>query len=116
MGRVMDQKNKKEEHAQQEHRPRERQIHLMCQLQLECDVTLVVVPHLGANPEEIALMAGLDLTLVDDAQIFCATKEGCGNGPLVRIDGPASLVSEKRYLGKSVVIPARFLKLHPNVL
>ena len=98
--------------------PKERSIHLMCQLQLYCDVTLISIPRYGENPRKISLKAGTNLSLIDDCQMFCATEEGCGNGPLVRVDETKIDGSEINpgNIGRSVVIPARFLKLHPNVL
>lgn len=99
-----------------EFNPADRQIHLKCQLQLRRDVALILVPRYGDDPKKMELKKGTNLTLLDDQQLFCATDQGCGNGPLVRIDESKDIETEKKYIGRSVVIPARFLKLHPNML
>lgn len=99
-----------------DYKPAERTIHLMCQLRLVQDITLVLVAKYGGEPERIPLKEGTNLSLIDDRQMFCATEEGCGNGPLVRIDETREVDNDHRYIGRNVVIPARFLRLHPNVL
>lgn len=99
--------------------PKERSIHLMCQLQLSRDITLISIPRYGENPKKIQLKSGTNLSLIDDCQMFCATEEGCGNGPLVRIDETkvnGAEINTEHLIGRSVVIPTRFLSLHPNVL
>ncbi len=94
----------------------DRPIHLKCQLQLIRDVTLIMIARYNGDPERIQLKKGTNLTLVNDRQIFCATDKGCGNGPLVRIDETKGIEILEKYVGRSVIIPARFLKIHPNEL
>lgn len=101
---------------EEEFNPAERSIHLKCQLQLARDVTLILIARYNDESEKIQLKKGTNLTLANDQQIFCATDKGCGNGPLVRIDETKGIEIPEKYVGRSVVIPARFLKLHPNVL
>ena len=101
---------------EEEFKPNERQIHLKCQLQLKMDVILILILRYGENPERVELKKGTNLTLINDQQIFCATDQGCGNGPLVRVDETRELEMQKEYVGRLVVVPAIFLKLHPNVL
>jgi|GEM_PF-6487436 len=94
----------------------ERSIHLKCQLILNEDVILIFIRNYNDNPEEMKLKKGTNLTLINDQQMFCATDRGCGNGPLVRIDETNNAEFDNRYVGRCVIIPARFLSLHPNVL
>ncbi len=101
---------------EEEFNPAERSIPLKCQLQLIHDVTLILIARYNDDPERIQLKKGTNLTLVNDRQIFCATDRGCGNGPLVRIDETKGIEIPDKYIGRSIIIPARFLKLHPNVL
>ncbi|MBU6141636.1 hypothetical protein KGO95_00770 [Patescibacteria group bacterium] len=108
---------------EEEYKPAERTIHLTCQLQLIQDVTLVLIARYGDDPERVELKAGLGLTLVDDRQMFCAVEDKCSSsgcrcdsGPLVRIDESKGVEIDRRYIGRAVVIPARLLTLHPNVL
>lgn len=101
---------------EEEFKPGERAIHLKCQLQLAMDVILIIIQRYNDEPEKVELKKGTNLTLINDQQMFCATDQGCGNGPLVRIDETHGIKIEERYIGRSVIIPARFLILHPNVL
>ncbi len=104
---------------QGEFKPSERSIYLNCQLKLVQDLILVLMPRYGADPIKIPLKAGTNLTLVDDRQMFCATEEGCGNGPLVRVDETpvaGQEINEQRCIGQAYLIPARFLAIHPDVL
>lgn len=101
---------------EKEYKPQERPIYLKCQLQLARDVVLIFIARYNDEPEKISLKKGTNLTLIDDRQMFCATDKGCGNGPLVRIDETRGIEVEAKFIGRSVVIPARFLKIHPNVL
>lgn len=100
----------------EEFKPIEHSIHLMCQLRLCQDITLILIPKYGDDPKKIHLKNGTDLSLIDDRQMFCATEEGCGTGPLVRIEETKGVEVDRVHIGRSVVIPARFLNLHPNAL
>jgi hypothetical protein len=100
----------------QEELPAERAIYLSCHLQISKDVTLILIRTYGDEPEKIPLKKGTSVTLIEDRQLFCATDKGCGNGPLVRIEETRGIDVPDRYIKKLVVVPARFLKLHPSVL
>lgn len=100
----------------EEFKPTERSIHIMCQLRLCQDVTLILIPRYGDDPKTIHLKNGTDLSLMDDRQMFCATEEGCGNGPLVRIEETKGVDVGREHIGRTVVIPARFLQIHPNAM
>ena len=101
---------------EKEYKPKERSIHLFCQLQLMRDVTLILILRYNDNPEIIELQKGTWLTLIDDRQMFCATSEGCGSGPAVRIDPTKGIDIPIQHLGRILVIPACCIELHPNVL
>ncbi len=94
----------------------ERVIHLKCHLQISKDITLILLRKYGEEPEMVHLKKGTSVTLISDCQLFCATDKGCGNGPVVRIEETSGIDVPSRYIKKHVVIPARFLKLHPSVL
>jgi len=102
--------------GKEEYRPTEGMLYRGCALQLIRAVTVIRISRSNADPEYIRLPKGTNVTLVDDRQVFCANDRWGGSGPAVKIDENKGLEILPQHIGKVIVVPARFLKLHPNVL
>ncbi len=102
--------------TREEYRPQDTPIYSKCLLLVTQDLTVVEIRRYNEDPERIPLKKGTIVMLIDGRPTFCATEKICGMGPLVKITETRGLEIPDRYIGRTVVIPARCLKLHPNVL
>lgn len=101
---------------EEEYRPQDLPIYRKCLLLVTQDLVIVEVREYNKDPERIPVKKGTHVVLVDGRPTFCATEKICGMGPLVKIVETRGVEIPDRYIGRTVVVPARCLKLHPDVL
>ena len=93
-----------------------RMIHLKCLLQVTRNVTVIEILRYNDEPTYIKVPKGTRATLIDDRQGFCANDRWGGSGPTVRIEETKGVGLPDKYIGRLVIIPSRFLKIHPQAL
>lgn len=102
--------------SREEYRPQDMPIYQKCLLLVIQDIIVVEIREYNGDPERIPLKKGTNVMLIDGRPTFCATDKICGMGPLVKIVETKGVDIPDRFIGRTVVVPARCLKLHPNVL